>query len=167
MTKSQLDNFITENYGKLRTIAAGLVARYNKNLDASILISEAYEHCYKIINTIEDENTLQRYLIAKISMEVRYTNSRTNLRERILDSSEPTSDKEEEENDLPLLYERIETYYNTGDTIDVIFFQAYFDKGHNSIRKLHRYFGISQPIIMKMLNRIKHEITKIQIHEKI
>jgi hypothetical protein len=167
MTKAELDRFVTDKYTMLHSIASGLNVKNCRTFDPSILISEAYEHCYNIIEQIKDEDTLQRYLIAKISMECRYTNSRTNLREKITDTIEPTTEREEFKDDRQLLYKKIDIYYNEGDPIDVIFFQAYFEKGHGSIRKLCKYFGISHPIVMSMLKRIKSEINKIEIHETI
>lgn len=167
MTKQELDRFVTDKYAMLHSIASGLNIKSCRNFDPSILISEAYEHCYNIIETIKDEDTLQRYLIAKISMECRYTNSRTNLREKITATIEPISENEIIIDDIQLFYKKIDIYYNTGDPIDVIFFQAYFEKGHSSIRKLCRYFNISHPIVMSRLKRIKLEINKIEINETI
>jgi hypothetical protein len=167
MTKQGLDKFITDKYDMLYSIASGLNTKNCRNFDPSILISEAYEHCHGIIKQIIDEDTLQRYLIAKISMECRYSNSRTNLRERILENPNEFVDKDEPINDIQNLYKKIDAYYNTGDPIDVIFFQAYFEQGHSSIRKLCKYFGISHPIVMSKLKRIKDEINKIEINEEI
>jgi len=163
MTKRELDSYISINYEFLNNIAKGLSYKNQRDYDPSILIHEAYEHCLKIIEQITTQDQLQRYLIAKINLESRFTNSKINIEQRVKDSEQiqeveyechlEVKQQQEEK------YNRIETYYNNEkDSVSKYFFEAYYKKGHNSIRKLATYFSISPGTADKELTKIKQRI---------
>lgn len=143
----------------LFSIAKGLNTKNRRNYDPSILISEAYLHVVKILDKIEDDGTLQRYIIANINMNSRYRNSKTNRQERV---SGDELIPECEQNNLQSLYNYALRYYNNADQIERIMFNAYFHEGHNSIRKFSTYFRFSTPTGAKLINKMKSKIKEYE-----
>jgi len=161
MTKQQLDRYIAENYAMLFKIAKGLNTKNHRTYDGSILISEAYIHVLNILDKIENEGMLQRYIIANINMNSRYRNSKTNRQEKL---SGDELIPECEQDNAQSLYNYALKYYNNADQIERIMFNAYFHEGHNSIRKFAAYFCFSTPTGAKLINKMK---SKIKSYEEI
>lgn len=157
MTKSQIDNYISNNYPLLLKIAKGLHYKNQRNYDPKILITEAYLHVLNIQDRLTSDQDIQRFMIAKINMESRFDKSTTNLmyseRNTDIDSVQiihTTSEYNLNAIDIYLQQEK--------DTVLKVVAEAYITKKHNTVRKLKDYFGISDRAASMYINLIKDKI---------
>lgn len=168
MTKSEIDIFLTENYKFLHTIAKGMAYKRRRKYDAAILITEAYEHCLKNADKIQDENQLQRWFIAKMSFECNFSKSKTST-ENILQSMEFVCDCMDSETDLEYKLNSdlremnakglIVSYnYKEKDPVKRIFFEAYFIKGHNTVRSIAKHFNLSNAIAHQYIKQMQLDV---------
>jgi len=161
MKKSEIDNYIKLNYPLLQNIASGLVSKSKRNYDACILISEAYLHVLNINEQIVDSDQLQRFLIAKINMEVRFNNSKTNRQNRFNENTIDDTIINREE--MPYTLNAIDHYLdNENDSIMKFVAEAYLVKGHNTIRKFNEYFNFSSYTSTKFINQLKDRIKEYE-----
>jgi len=161
MKKSEIDNYINLNYSLLQSIASGLVSKSKRNYDACILISEAYLHVLNISEQITDTDQLQRFIIAKINMEVRFTNSKTNRQNRFNENSIDDTIINREE--TPYTLSAIDYYLeHENDSIMKFVAEAYLVKGHNTVRKFNEYFNFSSYTSTKFINKLKNRIKEYE-----
>jgi HD-GYP domain-containing protein (c-di-GMP phosphodiesterase class II) len=164
MLKSHLDSYISTNYEMLLSIANGLNKKNGRDYDPAILVSEAYEHVLNLIDRIDTTDTMQRYLIAKISMESRFRNSRTNRQQAVNEIAEiPDTAIEDDECELSKLDRRVQAYYNNADRIKQIMWEAYYIKGHSSCRKFAAYFNFSHATAHNLIKQLKKEVYEQEI----
>jgi hypothetical protein len=168
MTKSDIDTFITENYKFLHTIAKGMSYKRRRKYDAAILITEAYEHCLKHADKIQDENQLQRWLIAKMSFECNFSKSKTST-DNILQSMEFVGDCYDNDNDLDYKLNSdlremnakgliISYHIKQKDPVKRIFFEAYYIKGHSTVRSIAKHFNLSNAIAHQYIKQMQLDV---------
>lgn len=166
MNKSQVDNYLSSNYDFLLNIAKGLCYKKLKGYDPAILISEAYLHVLKIREDILDENMLQRYIIAKINIEVSMTNSKVNKEQAVrhvelngYDAQQEQDDKLENEIKLQNQMNQILMYRrNLKCRVKKIIFDTYFIEGKRTVRSFGAYFNFPRSTANKLINQMKTEI---------
>lgn len=168
MTKSEIDIFVRNNYQFLSKIAKGMSFKNARKYDPCILISEAYEHCLKNKERIEDINQLQRWFIAKMSFEVSYSKSKTST-ENVLKSMEYVGDSHESTDDLEykLYIDKREMeakglivlyHMKQKDPVKRIFFEAYFMKGHSTVRSIAKYFNLSSYVAHQYIKEMQLDV---------
>lgn len=163
MTKSEIDSYISRQHNQLLKVAKGLTYNNQRNYDPKILLTEAYLHVLKHSEIIADEDTLKRFLIAKMNMESKHDKSGTNLfySERHLNIDNLQINRQETEYKLS----PIDIYLqNEKDTVLKVVAEAYLIKKHNSVEKLRKYFGISKRSAEMYINKMK---TKIITYEEV
>lgn len=167
MTKCEVDSYFSENYSYLYNIARGLVYRHGRNYDPCILLTEGYEHALKNIKVIDTFDQLQRYIIAKICLEVSYSNSKTS-RENILKSMNIFIDSEQEDDiesklnaDLREMNAKgliVSYHMREKDPVKRIFFEAYFMKGYSTVRSIADYFSLSRASAHELIKEMQQDI---------
>jgi hypothetical protein len=168
MQKSQIDNYVNENYQLLLKVSSDFVRRKKRNFDPEIVISEAYIHVLKCKDKIETIGQLQSYFFSKINLEICKQNSVTNyqFKER---HSELIGIERQEENNILLEIEhdikrnsqkaQIEAYrLNLKCSIKKIIFEAYFVKRYRTVRDFAKYFNLSKQTANDLINEMKNEI---------
>ena len=73
MQKTQIDNYVNENYQLLLKVSSDFVRRKKRNFDPEIVISEAYIHVLKCKDKIETVGQLQSYFFSKINRIITIT----------------------------------------------------------------------------------------------
>jgi hypothetical protein len=168
MTKREIDIFINENYNFLQTIAKGMAYKRRRKYDPSILITEAYEHCLKNADKIQDTNQLQRWLIAKMSFECNFSKSKTST-QNILHSMDYVGDCYDSEVDLEYKLNSdlreiqakgliVSYHMREKDPVKRIFFEAYFMKGYNTVRSIAQYFKLSNAIAHQYIKQMQLDV---------
>jgi hypothetical protein len=168
MTKQEIDIFLTDNYKFLQTIAKGMAYKRRLKYDAAILITEAYEHCLKNAEKIQDENQLQRWFIAKMSFECNFSKSKTST-ENTLQSMEFVSDCYDSDTELEYKLNSdlreiqakgliVSYHYKEKDPVKRIFFEAYFIKGHNTVRSIAKHFNLSNAIAHQYIKQMQLDV---------
>lgn len=168
MIVQHIDTYIQENYDFLLTVAKGLCFKNGRKYDPCVLITEAYLHCIKIKDKIEDVDTLQRYMIAKISIEVKKPRSAVNRRLNIQDHCQVFNEgaiDPEEINFTRKKEQALEEYRTTRDAVKKRVFEVYYDEEIHTVRAMAQYFNISTKKANQLINEMKDDIR--QIHEKL
>jgi|SRR5690606_4200203 len=162
MTRREIDTYFTENHDLLLRIATGLCVKKKRTYPPELAITEAYLECIRN-KKITDVDTLQRFAISRMSLEINASKSTLNRRSKFdecqeLDFRIGTSDPD---HDTDLINEYMSS---CKDTLKRIVLDAYLNKGHSSQRKLADYFGLSPTTIHFTMNEIKEDIR--EFHRK-
>jgi hypothetical protein len=173
MKKSEIDTYINDNYSFLLNIAKGLCYKKCKHYDPSILISEAYLHVLRIKEQIPDLNTLQRYIIAKINIEVSMPNSKVNIEQSTkhttingydVEQEDTTTNKIERELKIQQQLNQIHSYrFNLQDRVKKIIFDTYFIENKRTVRSFGAYFNFPRSTANKLINQMKEDIKNEKI----
>jgi hypothetical protein len=180
MTKTEIDNYFTENYKLLKSVAKGITYKSFTTCDPDTLITQSYLHVLKERKEIDSTDKLQRYAIAKIKQEANFSQSESNRTFRVnacenenTNISEPDTiiDKIEQEMELINMKATLALYeIRQTDCIKRIVLEAYTKKGCNTVRKLATYFNISPASSNKIIKEIFEELRilrKFENYEKI
>lgn len=177
MTKSDVDIYFSDNYDYLYKIARGLVYRHKRKYDPCILLTEGYEHALKNLSKIESFDLLQRYIIAKVCLEVSYTNSKTS-RENCIHSMELLTDEQIDDTDIEGKLNAdlremnargliVAYHMREKDPVKRIFFEAYFIKGHSTVRKVADYFSLSRASAHQLIKEMQNDVRQFAYYNNI
>ena len=162
---SEIDSYLNENYTNLLRISRGMCRNYGKTYDPAIVVSEAYLHVRKNREKIHDENTLQRFFIAKMRLEISKTKSTINRSHVIKDNPEVYLDHLEHEDDVDIYEDEmrvIERYRQTPDRVKTRVLEVYFDDHIYKVRDMAKYFNISTKSANKLIQELKADLTQLQ-----
>lgn len=163
MTRKEIDAYFTEKYDFLNRIAKGLCFKKNRKYPSELAITEAY---LEVIShkRIPDLDTLQRYVISRITLEITASRSKLNYQDKLSQSTDfipPDLSTDEIEPCLIDAYRE-----NLKDTEKRIVLEAFCDKNYSSQRKLSEYFDLSQTTTHFLMKEIKEDIKKFVTFEK-
>lgn len=165
MTRKEIDDFFTEKYSFLLKIARGLCYKKNRKYPPETAITEAYLEVVKN-NNINNIDTLQRYVISRITLEITASRSSLNYQDKLSCATDLPFDIKNEDTSSCI----IEEYRKQlTDAQKRIVLEAYIELGMSSQRKLAEYFKLSQTTTHFIMKEIKEDIEnfKLKKHEAI
>jgi hypothetical protein len=177
MTKTDVDSYFSDNYDYLYNIARGLAYRHGRKYDPCILLTEGYEHALKNLKQIQSIDQLQRYIIAKVCLEVSYSNSKTS-RENCLQSLEVLTDERPDETDIEGKLNAdlremnargliVAYHLREKDPVKRIFFEAYFIKGYSTVRSIAEYFKLSRASAHQLIKEMQSDVRAFAYYNNI
>lgn len=177
MTKTDVDSYFSDNYDYLYNIARGLVYRHGRKYDPCILLTEGYEHALKNLKQIQSFDQLQRYIIAKVCLEVSYSNSKTS-RENCFHSLELITDERPDETDIEWKLNAdlremnargliVAYHLREKDPVKRIFFEAYFIKGYSTVRSIAEYFKLSRASAHQLIKEMQKDVRAFAYYNNI
>lgn len=167
--KALLDSYITKNYKEVEKYTYYFIHRLNLNLDADVIINEAYIQCVKGLTDNLLEHEIKSRMLNLIKKEIFWSRESskeliTSLENHYLDEVIDTDldDKINIEERYNIQMEACSHYRkNQRDQVKKIVFETYFDKGITSCRKMGKHFGISTMSAHGYIKEMKEEIKQI------
>lgn len=183
VTKNDIDNYFTSNYNNLITLATNNIRnKPTKELqEPSTYVNECYMHLLTNIQKIPSIDKIANFAYKYIIDEIRWTNSKVNRTNKIVEqynaispSNEQTIDLIDESTNLDTInllldemddYNKkkaaIQIYISECNAVDKILFEVYTENNGMSCRKMGAHFKISSVSAWAMIKKMKNRINEI------
>jgi hypothetical protein len=168
--KALLDNYIQNNYKEVNRYANYFLHRLKSKLDADTVINNAYLRTLQYKGIIVEQYEAKALLFESIKAEVLWNSE---SKKEIINSVESDYIPEVEDTDLAekiiqeLRYNEqkniVEIYRSQiNDRVKLYFFQAYYDKGICTTRKIAEHFNISTASAHLLIVEMKEDIRRFE-----
>lgn len=159
MTQSKLNKYFTEIYEDLISYTSKAINYFNKKYEANDLVSESYIYVLNIIDDIEDKPTLISYCKNFIKMQIKYTNSPYNLKNKNnncdLDIIINTHVIEQDRLDESLIEEIQEAFILNLSSYEKRLYNIYFILDLKKGREIAEHLNISMSGSYNVINECK------------
>lgn len=173
--KALLDNYIQRNYKEVNRYTNYFLHRLKSKLNADTVINNAYLRTLQYKGVIIEEYEAKALLFESIKAEVLWNSE---SKKELINSVESDYIPEVEDTDLAekilleLKYNEqkniIELYRSQiNDRVKLYFFQAYYDKGICTTRRIAEHFNISTASAHLLIVEMKEEIRNYENTNKI
>ena len=176
-SKTQIDNFFSDNYDKILKETKGWVSYCNNaTADAEDYLADSYQYLLKNKDKVGDrEIDIKNYAMRFIIDNVKWYNSSTNKQNRrinngeyiLMDEITPNEEVEDEEYSLADNEEylnkiaAIELYNQSASKEDRIVYQVYANKGKRTVRAMGKHLNIKNTQSWIKICEMKNGINEI------
>jgi hypothetical protein len=180
MNQQEINNYYRENNKLLTKVIKGILYKKNKKINIDIIINESYIHVYNNIDSINNEDELQRMILNFINKSIIWTNSKINKQERLNDFefNEFEGDNFDQQ-DIELINKiNIEKWYDDKqcllqmyrqqetDKVKQIIFDCFFIKKITKGVDLASHLKVNKDYACKYIRTLKNDIKEFAQNEK-
>ena len=189
MNQKEINNYYRENNKLLTKVIKGILYKKNKKINIDIIINESYIHVYNNIDSINNEDELQRMILNFINKSIIWTNSKINKQERLRSQTFHKSVNDFEFNefdtnsfdqqDIELINKiNIEKWYDDKqcllqmyrqqetDKVKQIIFDCFFNKKITKGVDLASHLKVNKDYACKYIRTLKNDIKEFAQNEK-
>jgi hypothetical protein len=160
---SNLDEYFTNNYNLLVSIARGIIYRCGRKYEPETVVSNAYVFMRESYTHLESHLDMQKMAIHFIKTTIERNGSQMNYQHRKaveLVFTDTYHDVPQDEDDREL-YNAIDDYMaNEQNLINRIVAEVYIDKGIRTVRDFAAHFKISTKAAREYIDNLKLGICK-------
>lgn len=170
--KILLDKYISLHYGEVRAYTLYFLSKMGSKIDVDTVINNSYLHVLTINETPTDINKVKSYLLNTIKCQVLWGTSQSHRDDRVT-AAEYLGRESVDKDEISDKIQEDKTYnFNKSiiaicrkeikDTVELIVYEAYIDKGYITARSMAAYFGITVTSAHYLIRDIKQNLRKIQ-----